>query len=167
MRIIGYIIVLILIILDIGIVFNFMLPKINFFASKYKAAVLKENELNLYLKLEKKIQEINLTAEKLKRYQQEAERILPSSYRPEEYLIFVPSIINDFGVSPVNFSFGSQAGGVGINFSFSSSYFDLENILGIIQNSRRILDVQSLSASRAGDKLNVSINVLSPTFEAK
>lgn len=167
MRLLGYIIVLILIIFDLASVFNFMLPKVSFFAEKYKISKLKENELNLYLKIENKIKEINLTSERLRRYQQEAEKILPSSFRVEEYLIFLPAIIQDFGIPGVSFNFSPQSGGVGINFSFSGNYFEVENVLNVIQNSRRILEVKSLSLSKSGDKLNASINVLSPIFSGK
>lgn len=165
MRLIGYIIVLILIIADLAVVFNFTLPRISKFSTAYQKSQIDENQLNLLIELEKKITEMNLNAQKLKTYQLRAEKILASVYRPEEYLVLIPNILNQTTLKLNSFSFGPTAGGVNISFSFSGSYSEIEDFLKIIQNSRRILDVENLSISGRQDKLNLNLSVFSPTLK--
>jgi len=165
MRFLGYIIVLILVIIDLGVIFNFTLPKVGNLSKVYQNAKLKESEYNLYVNLEKKITEINLTAEKLKNYQKRAEELIPTEYRPEEYLVLLPNLFQDSFVNINSFSFEPVQGGVNISLNVSGSWSAINDFLLKIQNSRRILDVKNLSISGQGDSLNMSLSILSPTFK--
>lgn len=165
MRLIGYIIVLLLVIADLAIIFNFTLPQISKFSNAYQNSKLKENQLNLLIELEKKVTEMNLNAQKLKAYQLKAEKIIPTEYRPEEYIVLILNLLQQTPLKLNSFSFNPTQGGVSISFSLTGNYFAIEDFLKLVQNSRRLLEVNNFSISGSGERLNLNLSAFSPTLK--
>jgi len=99
------------------------------------------------------------------------EVMLPKEKEIPDLLVMMQDTLNEFKVdfttfTPQNISWQKDRiyGNMPISMSLTASYFDLIAYLDRIENLPRIIDVQSLRLSKAGneaDKLNISINMFS------
>jgi len=98
------------------------------------------------------------------------EVMLPKEKEIPDLLVMVQDTLTEFNVdfttfTPQNISWEKDRiyGKMPIAMNLTASYFDLIAYLDRIENLPRIIDVQSLNLSKAGneaDKLNISINML-------
>jgi Tfp pilus assembly protein PilO len=97
------------------------------------------------------------------------EVMLPKEKEIPDLLVMVQDTLTEFNVdfttfTPQNISWEKDRiyGQMPIAMNLTASYFDLIAYLDRIENLPRIIDVQSLKLSKAGnqaDKLNISINM--------
>ncbi|HZK11479.1 MAG TPA: type 4a pilus biogenesis protein PilO [Atribacterota bacterium] len=97
------------------------------------------------------------------------EVMLPKEKEIPDLLVMMQDTLTEFNVdfttfTPANISWDKDKiyGNMPITMSLTASYFDLIAYLDRIENLPRIMDVQSLRLSKAGneaDKLNISINM--------
>lgn len=99
------------------------------------------------------------------------EVMLPKEKEIPDLLVMIQDTLTEFNVdftvfTPQNISWEQDRiyGKMPITMSLTASYFDLIAYLDRIENLPRIIDVQSLNLSKAGneaDQLNIAINMFS------